>query len=118
MHVTLEEAKRHLQIDRDYEGDDLYIVSLIETAEAVVADHLKYDSLDIAFPVLAPTGEEMKDYPDLINALSVFPLPVKHAILLMVGNLYANREPVAFAQSYRVPLSYEYLLAPYVNYGS
>lgn len=98
MHVTLEEAKRHLQIDLDFEGDDLYIESLIEVAEAGVADHLKYDSLDGVFPIL--------------------PLPIKHAILLMVGNLYSNREPAAFAQSYRVPLSYEYLLGPYIKYGS
>ena len=98
MHVTLEEVKRHLQIEAEYEGDDFYINSLIEASEVAAANHLKYDSLDDAFPVL--------------------PLPVKHAILLMVGNLYANREPVAFAQSYRVPLSYEYLLGPYVKYGS
>jgi hypothetical protein len=98
MHVTLEEAKRHLQIEAEYEGDDLYIKSLIEASEVVVANHLKYDSLDGVYPVL--------------------PLPVKHAILLMVGNLYANRESIAFAQSYRVPLSYEYLLGPYVCYGS
>lgn len=99
MSVTLEEVKRHLQIEEDYKGDDLYINSLIEAAEVVVADHIKYDSLSKAFP----DGS--------------VPLPVKHAILLMVGNLYANREPVAFAQSYEVPLSYKYLLGPYVNYG-
>lgn len=98
MYVTLEEAKRHLQIDSEYDGDDSYINSLIEAAEAAVANHLKFDSLDDVSPEL--------------------PLPVKHAILLMVGNLYANREPVAFTQSYRVPLSYEYLLGPYVKYGS
>lgn len=98
MHVTLEEVKRHLQIDVEFEGDDLYINPLIEAAEAAVANHIKCDSLDEAFPVL--------------------PLPVKHAILLMVGNLYSNREPIAFAQSYRVPMSYDYLLGPYVKYGS
>lgn len=98
MYVTLEEAKRHLQIEEGYEGDDQYIIALIEAAEVVVADHIKYDSLSKAFP----EGSA--------------PLPVKHAILLMVGNLYANREPVAFAQSYEVPLSYKYLLGPYVNY--
>lgn len=99
MYVTLEEAKRHLQVDEDYNGEDLYINSLIDAAEVVVADHIKYDSLAIAFP----DGS--------------VPLPVKHAILLMIGSLYANREPVAFAQSYEVPLSYGYLLGPYVNYG-
>lgn len=98
MHVTLEEAKRHLQIESDYEGDDSYIKYLIEASEVVVANRLKCDSLDDAFPIL--------------------PLPVKHAVLLMVGNLYANREPVAFVQSYQVPLNIEYLLGPYVKYGS
>lgn len=98
MRVTLEEVKRHLQIDVEFEGDDLYINPLIEVAEAAVANHIKCDSLDEAFPVL--------------------PFPVKHAILLMVGNLYSNRESVAFAQSYRVPMSYGYLLEPYVMYGS
>lgn len=99
MYVKLEEVKRHLQIDEDYKGDDLYINSLIDAAEVVVANHIKYDSLSVA-------------YPD-----GLIPLPVKHAILLMVGNLYANREPVAFAQSSKVSLSYDYLLGPYVNYG-
>lgn len=99
MHVTLEEAKRHLQIDESYTGEDIYIQSIVEASEVAVADHLKCDSLDEAFPS------------------GVIPLPVKHAILLMAGNLYANREPVAFAQSYRVPLSYEYLLGSYIKYG-
>lgn len=99
MYVTLEEVKRHLQIDEDYPGDDLYINTLVDAAEVTVANHIKYDSLHEAFPEGA------------------IPLPVKHAILLMVGNLYANRESVAFAQSYNVPLSYEYLLGPYVKYG-
>lgn len=35
----------------------------------------------------------------------------------MVGNLYANRESVAFAQSYELPKSYEYLLSMYINYN-
>ena len=50
MYVTLEEAKRHLQIDSEYDGDDLYINSLIDAAEAAVANHLKYDSLMVLSP--------------------------------------------------------------------
>jgi Phage gp6-like head-tail connector protein len=98
MYVTLEEAKRHLQIEEGYTGDDLYISSLIDASIIAVANHIKCTSLDETYP----------------NGL---PVPVKHAILLMAGNLFANREPVAFVQSYKVPLSYEYLLEPYVNYG-
>lgn len=37
---------------------------------------------------------------------------------LFVGNMYANRESIAFAQSYELPLSYKYLINLYKNYGT
>jgi uncharacterized phiE125 gp8 family phage protein len=49
-----------------------------------------------------------------------FPRPagVKAAILLMLGNLYENRESVASAQSYERPQSATYLLTPHrINMG-
>jgi hypothetical protein len=49
-----------------------------------------------------------------------FPRPagVKAAILLMLGNLYENRESVANAQSYERPQSATYLLTPHrINMG-
>lgn len=45
---------------------------------------------------------------------SVLPTPIKQAILLMVGHLYNQREPVIVGTAAtNLPLSLEYLLAPY-----
>ena len=43
-------------------------------------------------------------------------LPIIHAMLLMIGNLYANREPVAFGTVVKLPYSYEYLIGLYKHY--
>lgn len=97
MYITLQEAKKHLQIDTDFTADDGYIIALIQVAEDSVAQHL-----DIALRELLADGE--------------LPAAVKHSILLMVGNLYANREPVAFTSVSKVPYTLEYLLGLYKSY--
>lgn len=87
--LTLAEAKLHIRVDHD--AEDALIASLIGAATAAVADYLSMDAEDI-------DG----------NA----PAPVKAAALLLVADLYANRE----AQTER-PLSenpaYRRLLNPY-----
>nr|DAT66900.1 MAG TPA: Head Tail Connector Protein [Caudoviricetes sp.] len=45
------------------------------------------------------------------------PSAVKHSILLMVGNLYANREPVSYSTVMKVPYTMEYLLGLYKHYN-
>ena len=50
-------------------------------------------------------GESPNEYP--------CPAGVKAAILLMIGNLYENRESVSSVQSYERPQSAIYLLAPH-----
>ena len=98
MVLTLEETKDHLRIERDITVEDAYIEELIAVAEADVANRMKYNSLDEAFP----SGD--------------IPMPVKHAIKLIVAHYYANREPVAFAASSKVPMMLDSLLYPYVRY--
>ncbi len=55
--------------------------------------------------------------------LTTVPAPVKHAILLMIGHLYANREAVIVAANYQqasaveIPLGVEALLDQYRFYG-
>ncbi len=45
------------------------------------------------------------------------PLPLKHAILLLIGHLYMLREPVVVGVNVsEVPMSFKYLLAPYKNW--
>lgn len=97
MYITLQEAKKHLQIDWDFTDDDSYIISLIQVAEEVVAQHL-----GIALKELITDGE--------------LPSGVKHSILLMVGNLYATREPVAYTSVSKVPYTLDYLLGLYKLY--
>lgn len=98
-YITLEQAKQHLLVDMDFKADDLYILDLITVAEDAVKEHLNVISLS----ELEVGGE--------------LPPAVIHAILLMIGNFYANREPISFTTVAKIPLSYEYLLGLYKNYS-
>lgn len=97
MYITIDEAKKHLNVDDSYKDDDTYIGDLIKVAEDSVAQHL-----DIALDDLVVDG--------------VLPSAISHSILLMVGNLYANREPVAYSSVVKVPYTLEYLLGLYKHY--
>lgn len=97
MYITLEQAKKHLLVDEDFRADDMYILDLIAVAEDSVSKHL-----DIALDELEVGG--------------TLPPAIIHAMLLMIGNLYANREPVAFGTVVKLPYSYEYLIGLYKHY--
>lgn len=97
MYITVKEAKKHLNIDDSFTDDDKYITDLINVAEDAVSKHL-----DIALNALMVGG--------------TLPPAITHSILLMVGNLYANREPVSYTSIAKVPYTLEYLLGLYKNY--
>ena len=99
-HIDLQLAKRHLNVEESFTEDDEYIKGLIEPAEAVVE----------------------KDICEKLSELEKenegkLPSPLRQCILLMVGQFYANREPVAFVQSAEIPLSYSHLVSLYRNYA-
>ena len=87
--LTLEETKLHLRVDHD--GEDTAIQAMVDTATAACADFLnmEVDDLDTAAPA-----------------------PVKSAALLLVGDLYANRESQG-ERAYHQNLTFERLLNPY-----
>ena len=91
--LNLEETKLHLRID--HAEEDALIQALMLTATSAVLDHLNVGSVN--------------------DLEGVFPHPVRAAGLLLVSDLYQNRE----SQTER-PLSanptYERLLAPYRIY--
>lgn len=91
--------KNHCNIDEDYYSDDRYLVQLEEVAENIV--------------------EKEIDHPlcDLEDDSGNIPAALQHAILLLVGNFYANRESVAFANSYEIPYSFKYLCDLYKDYN-
>lgn len=87
--ITLDEAKKHLNIDSTFTEDDNYIQQLISVAtEAVLIN------ADIASGSLGD-GE----YSSL-----------RHAILLLIGNLYANRESTTYSTISEVPMAFKYLV--------
>ena len=98
MYIYLEDAKKHLNVDKDFQDDDMYIASLIEVAEKVVERDIDTRLGDLE--------DEDGDIPS----------PLKQAMLLLIGNFYANRESVAYANMVNVPYSYQYLIDLYKNY--
>lgn len=99
-YVDLQLAKRHLNVEESFMEDDEYIGGLIEAAETVV----EKDICEDLSTLVEENGGKL-------------PAPLRQCILLMVGQFYANREPVAFAQSAEVPLSYSHLVSLYRNYA-
>lgn len=89
---------KHLLLDDSFKDDDLYILGLIDVAEDAVARNL-----NLKLDELAVDGE-------------FTPPAVIHAILLLIGNLYANREPVSYSSVNKVPYTFDYLVSLYKNY--
>lgn len=104
MHLTLLDAKRQLNIDDSYTGDDEYITELIAVSEDAVQHHL-----DRSFEELVE--ERIKEGKE-----GILPPAVLHAVRFLVGQLYANREPAAFTSAMEVPYTYGYLISLYKRY--
>ena len=101
MHVTLDEAKKHLNVEQEYTEDDNYIETLIDVAEAKVAKELCVKVEELA------TIEE---------GSKLIPHPIKQAILLNIGMYYANREELTYTQSKPLEQGSKYLIALYRDY--
>lgn len=100
MYTTLEMIKKHLNVDSDFHDDDAYIQYLYEVAEATVQVHL------------CVALEDIEDENGKI------PVPVVHAMLLFVGDMYNSREGNAYGVSVQaVPFGYDYLISLYKNYA-
>lgn len=99
MYTLLSNVRKHLIIDDNFHDDDPYLLMLIEAAEDAIEQDLGYS---LAILVDPNTG--------------MLPPSIRHAILLLVGNLYAHREPVAFAHPVVIPFTISYLLSHYRHY--
>lgn len=99
--IDIATIKKHLNIDSGYTGDDTYISSLCDVAVDVVEKHIDCTLNDIA---LAQGG--------------TIPAALRQCILLYIGNLYMNRESVAFASAQEVPQSLTYILNMYRDYNN
>lgn len=100
MYIQLDLAKKHLNIEEDFTEDDEYILSLIEVAESAVRVHVNEDFASIA----EKNG-------------GCLPPPILQAALLMIGNMYQNREPIG-TKNQALPYNYQYLIDLYRNYNN
>ena len=93
MEITIDELKQHLNIEKEWNGDNQYLQSLLDAAKIVVQKHIC----------------------DSIDGKSEGQLPLAHAVKLLVGTWYMNRESLSNLQ--RGNHSYEYILSLYKNYS-
>ena len=99
MYIPLDLAKQHLNIEDSFTDDDEYICGLIEAAEQAVRVHVNDD-----FDVIAEKNG------------GCIPTPLFQAMLLMVGQMYQNREIVG-SKTVALPFGYQYLIDLYRNYN-
>ena len=100
MYIQLDYAKKHLNIEENFTEDDEYILGLIEVAESAVRVHINEDFASIA----EKNG-------------GCLPPPILQAALLMIGNMYQNREPIG-TKNQALPFNYQYLIDLYKNYNN
>jgi len=96
MYITVEDLKKHLNID--FSDDDEYLISLIEVAQASIEMYV---------------STSLSDYE--ISSGKLNPMLV-HAIKILAGTFYANREAVAFAEPRPIPYTLDYLVKPFRKY--
>ena len=90
--------KKHLNIDEDFTEDDAYLYSLIQVAEQAVEMYIDKP--------LSEISDENGKIPDSL----------RHAMLLLIGNLYDNRESTITLNINEVPHAFQFLLDLYQKY--
>ena len=93
--VTLEMIKTHLNIEQDYRGEDNYLLHLREVAFLVVQNHICSD--------LATLNGNKK--------------AIGHALLLLIGTYYLQRESIGTSSMKECPHTLQYILDQYKNYN-
>ena len=98
--ITLTEIKAQLRLDPDDTSEDSHLELLGRAAVAAVANDLNRNLYADQVPEDDSTGLVITDN-------------IRMAILLMVGQLYENREATSELTVKEVPLAYRYLLDSY-----
>lgn len=97
--LSLDQAKKHLNIDETFTDDDSYIEELVEMCNDLIESDI-HDTIE-----------------NIITVKGKLPIILIHAAKIMVATLYANREATIIGASINsVPLSYKYLISKYKKY--
>jgi uncharacterized phage protein (predicted DNA packaging) len=97
MYLSVDELKRFCNVP--FTDDDLLFMELIEAAESAVEHYI---------------GQPISTFVDE-NSSELDPA-LKTAIKYLASNFYMNREPIAYANPYKVCHTYDYLLQPFKKY--
>lgn len=93
--VSLALFKKHVNAD-DFTADDEYLTHLLEAAEV---------------SVVTATNRTIEELTDSNGGM--FPVPLKHAIMMLAGHWYNQRESVSTVQMHEVPDGLQSLVKPY-----
>lgn len=99
-YLNLELIKTHLNL-QNFSDDDKYLQHLGSAVEFVVEKDIDKKLSKIA----EENGGE-------------FPPSLLHAMLLLLGTYYANRENISYASCVEVPKTYAYICDLYRSYGN
>lgn len=106
--VSVQDAKRQLNISEDYTSDDIYIISLITAASAAVLGAADCELRDISKTTTDP------DCPDL--PVRYTDRRAQQATLLLVAHWYNNREAVTDLNMKQLPLGFNFLIQQLKKY--
>lgn len=98
-YISLEQAKKHLNIEPEFTDDDQFILDLVEAATLVVEK-------DICRP-LAELGVGEGQIPQ----------PLQRAILLLVGTYYNTRETEVYGVLVNETKAYRHIIGLYRNFA-
>ncbi len=94
-YTPLSRLKSHVRAD-DFEDDDAYLASLLEVAESAV---------------IRRTNRPVEDLIGMGGGQ--FPVELTHAVLLLAGEWYAQREAAASGERRPVPFGVDALIKPF-----
>lgn len=99
MYITIEEAKKHMEVDDDYTGDDSLIEDIILDVEEIASSDLCV-GLD-----------------ELVTKHGALPRTIRRAMLLLIGSFYKSREnEIQSSESAQMANGYNRLISNYRNY--
>ena len=94
-HTPLKLLKSHVRAD-DFEDDDAYLASILEVAESAVIRRTNRPEEDL-----------------LVMGGGQFPKELTHAVLLLAGEWYAQREAASSGERRPIPFGVDALIRPF-----
>lgn len=97
-YLDIDTIKQHLNLDENFDADDLYLMALRDAAKEVVEKYIDY-------PLSQLEDEDGK-----------LPAALNHAMLLWIASMYAIRESVSASNITPVAHSFELLCSLFRDY--